>query len=713
MKLLLKKYWFLLIPIIILFGIFYWYILRNLPSPTQLSSGNIPQSTQIFDRHGILLYTIYNKRNQTFLPLSSIPLNVQHATIAIEDRDFYRHGPIDLRGIARAIISTLFHKQTQGGSTITQQLVKNTLLTSERTLIRKMREAVLAFATELLYSKNKILALYLNQIPYGGTSYGIEAAAETYFGKHAKDLDLAESALLAGLPESPSTFSPFGSHPELAKSRQLLILQTMKDQGYITKTQLEQAARENLHFQKFADKIIAPHFSLYIKDLLVNKYGERMVEEGGLNVITSLDLPIQNVAQASVSAEIDKLSNGYHVTNGAAMVTNPSTGEILAMVGSRDYFDTTNTDGNVNVTIRKRQPGSSIKPINYAVGLMHAYTAATPFVDEPKCFPNPGHSDYCPLNYDGQWHGIQQMRFALGNSLNMPAVKMLDANGLQAMIATASAMGITTFNTSEDYGLSLTLGGGEVYMTDMVTAFGVFANGGYRIDLHPILKVTDQSGKVLEAYTPFSSPIFGKRVLPPAVAFIISNILTDNGARLIDFGPASELVIPKHTVSAKTGTTNDFRDNWTFGYTPSYVVGVWVGNNDNTPMNRIASGITGAAPIWHDIMVNLLRNKPDEPLEKPSNVFQRAVCGASGLIPPPDGTPNKCPIRNEYFIQGTEPTKAETPESAWIDKSTQDLAKPGQTDNVEQKQEIVVTDPVGDRYCVTCNHPSPSPTPKP
>ncbi|MDE2026559.1 MAG: transglycosylase domain-containing protein, partial [Patescibacteria group bacterium] len=630
-----------------------WYILRDLPSPIKLSSNNIPQSTQIFDRNGTLLYTIYNKKNQTFLSLDTIPKTVQEATIAIEDKDFYNHGPIDLRGIARALFTIVFHKQIQGGSTITQQLVKNTLLSPEQTIVRKIREAILAFATELLYPKNKILELYLNQIPYGGTTYGIEAAAQTYFGKHARDLDLAESTLLAGLPEAPTTYSPFGSHPELAKERQILVLKAMEDQKYITAKQEEDAAKEPLKYQHVANIIQAPHFSLYIKDLLIKKYGEKTVEEGGLKVITSLDLSIQNMAQDIVATEIAKLKP-LHVTNGASLVTNPATGEILAMVGSKDYFDSS-IDGNVNVTLAHRQPGSSIKPINYALGLIKGYTAATPFIDEPTCFPNPGHPDYCPVNYDGKWHGVVQMRIALGNSINIPAVKMLKVNGVEAMIATASAMGIHTFGDPSKYGLSLTLGGGEVTMLDMATAYGVFANGGYRVDLQPILEVIDHTGKILEQYKPPTSPIFGVKVLPQGVAYIISDMLSDNGARLIDFGPSSELVIPKHDVSVKTGTTNDFRDNWTIGYTPSYVVAAWVGNDDNTPMSSLASGITGAAPIWHNIMVKLLDDKPDEQLPRPSDVIQKAVCSTSGLIPPPDGTPNRCPVRFEYFIKGTEP----------------------------------------------------------
>ncbi|MDE2589189.1 MAG: transglycosylase domain-containing protein, partial [Patescibacteria group bacterium] len=420
----LLKYWKIVIPLVVFIGLFYWFILRDLPSPTRLSSKNLPQSTQLYDRNGILLYTIYNKKNQSFIPLSTIPKQVQEAAIAIEDKDFYHHGPIDLRGIARALLSIIIHKQIQGGSTITQQLVKNSLLTSEQTITRKVKEAILAFATEVLYSKNQILEMYLNQIPYGGTSYGIEAAAETYFGKHAKDLDLAQSALLAGLPEAPTTFSPFGSHPELAKERQMLVLKDMQEQGYITSQQEKDAENEQLIYQKFADNIKAPHFVLYVKDLLERKYGERMVEEGGMKVITSLDMRVQNMAQNAVTDEVNKLSGGYHVSNGAAIVTNPATGEILAMVGSKDYFDNT-IDGNVNVTIAIRQPGSSIKPINYALGLMNGYTAATPFVDEPICFPDGTGKMYCPQNYDNKFHGVQQMRYALGNSLNIPAVKML------------------------------------------------------------------------------------------------------------------------------------------------------------------------------------------------------------------------------------------------------------------------------------------------
>lgn len=690
--------------------LFYFFILKDLPLPTKLSSTNTPQSTQIFDRNQKLLYTIYSEKNQTFIPLSSIPKYMQQATIVIEDKDFYRHGAIDLRGIFRALIAIIFQHQIQGGSTLTQQLVKNSLLTPERTVLRKIKEVVLSFATEAIYSKDKILEMYLNQAPFGGTSWGLEAGALTYFGKHAKDLDLAESALLSGLPEAPTTNSPFGAHPEYAKNRQKIILNKMYEAGYISARQKENAIKKHLNFKKVSDKILAPHFVLYVKDLLVKKYGQDLVSQGGLKVITSLDLALQDFAQEAVLSEVDKLGE-YHVTNGGSLITNPATGEILAMVGSKNYFDT-KIEGNVNVTLALRQPGSAIKPINYAVGLMNKYTAATPFVDQKICFPNPRGKDYCPVNYDGKWHGVVQLRYALGNSINIPAVKMLKLNTVEAMIATSSAMGITTFTDPDRYGLSLTLGGGDVTMIEMAQAFGVLANQGYKIKLSPILKITKNDGKILEKYNPPKSPIFGKKILPSTVSFIISDILADNSARSIEFGENSALKIKDKIVSVKTGTTNDFRDNWTIGYTPSFVVATWVGNNDNSPMNNLASGITGAAPIWNKIMSHLLKDKLQEPLQRPVGVIQKKICSTSGLLPPPDGTPNACPTRFEYFIKGTDPFKTDPGmQKVWIDKTTNNLAAPKQTDNVEERDSLIVTDPTGDSYCLTCPHPTPSPNP--
>ncbi|MBI2430747.1 MAG: penicillin-binding protein [Candidatus Levybacteria bacterium] len=703
-----RKYWIVILPLFILVGIFYFVILKDLPSPTRLNSAELPQSTQIFDRNDTLLFTIYTQRNQTLVPLSDIPVFLQQATIAKEDKDFYKHGAIDIRGIVRALYSTLVQKKLQGGSTITQQLVKNSLLSQERTITRKVKEIILSFATELLYSKNKILELYLNQSPYGGTAWGVEAAAQTYFGKSVKNLDLAESTLLSGLPESPTILSPFGARPELAKQKQEEVLQKMHEQGYIDKKQMEDAIKQPLKFQKVSDNIKAPHFVLYIKELLVKKYGQRGAEQGGLKVKTSLDLALQEFTEASVAAEVSKLKN-QKVSNGAALITNPATGEILSMVGSRDYFDS-EIDGNVNVTLAYRQPGSAIKPINYAAGLVKGLTAATILVDRPICFPNPGQKEYCPVNYDGKWHGIVQFREALGSSINIPAVKVLKYNGVETMIATASAMGITTFTKPDRYGLSLTLGGGEVTMLQMTSAYGVFANQGYLIPFHPILKVTDREGNVIEEYIPPKSPIFGKKVFSPEISFIISQILSDNGARELAFGPNSKLKIGNLTVAVKTGTTNDFRDNWTFGYTPSYVVGVWVGNNDNSPMGNLVSGVTGAAPIWNIIMSHLLeKNKLSSAWpERPNDIVGKIVCATSGLLPPPEGTPDRCPTRYEYFIKGTEPIKVDPGrQEVWIDKATNDLAKPDQKDNLELKSEIIVTDPLGDRYCLSCPHPEP------
>ena len=709
----IKKYkWFFILALIVSSGLTtatYFFILKDLPLPTKLSSSSAPQTTQIFDRDQKLLYSIYSSKNQTFIPLSTIPKHMREATIAIEDKDFYKHGALDFRAISRAIFSIVVRKELQGGSTLTQQLVKNSLLTPERTIPRKIKEVILSFATEAIYSKNKILEMYLNQIPYGGTSYGIEAASQTYFGKKAQDLTLAQSALLAGLPEAPTTNSPFGSHPEFAKKRQETILGKMYEQKYISQKQKIAAIKETLRFQKFSNNIFAPHFVLYIKDLLIKKYGEKMVEEGGLKVITSLDSKIQDFAQNVVLENVNGLEK-YHATNGSALVTNPATGEILSMVGSKDYFDST-IDGNVNITLALRQPGSSIKPINYAVGLIRGYTGATTFVDQPICFPTNTAAKYCPVNYDGKFNGVMQVRFALGNSINIPAIKMLKVNTVQAMIATASAMGITTFTKPEKYGLSLTLGGGEVTMLEMAQAYGVFANGGYRINLHPILKITDSLNKVLEEYKPPSSPIFGKKILPEGVSFIISDILADNNARLLEFGPNSALKIPNQAVSVKTGTTNDFRDNWTIGYTPDFVVATWVGNNDNTPMSNLASGITGAAPIWNDIMTYLLKDLSSHPFSRPPSVIQKKVCSVSGLIPPPDGTPNRCETRFEYFIKGTEPRSIDPGiQKVKIDKDTNDLALTGKTDNVEERDHIVITDATGQTYCVTCPHPSPTPT---
>ncbi len=704
-----RKNYFQIAILLVAAALSYLLIFKDLPSPTRLQSPNNPQSSRIFDRNDVLLYTIYTNKNRTAIPLNQVPTNVQNATIAIEDKDFYRHGAVDFRGIARAVFENASGKSIQGGSTLTQQLVKSSLLTPEQTYKRKIKEIILSFATELLYSKEQILSMYLNQIPYGGTAYGIEAASQTYFGKNAKDLDLAQAALLAGLPQSPSRYSPFGSHPEYAKARQKEVLKAMVNQKYITQKQADKAEKEKLVYKDVSNDIKAPHFVLYIKDLLIKKYGERFVEQGGLDVKTTLDYNIQEFAQLSVASEVAKLRYA-HVTNGASLVTNPSNGDILAMVGSKDYFDTT-IDGNVNITLALRQPGSSIKPINYAVGFLNGYAPATVLIDQKVCFPSTFGPAYCPVNYDGKFHGPVTIRQALGNSLNIPAVKMLKLNGVQAMMATASAMGISTWKDPSRYGLSLTLGGGEVKMVDMATAFGVFANQGYRVDLDPILQVKNRQGKVI-AQKKNVSPIFGKKVLPQSIAYLITNILQDNNARKIEFGSNSELVIPDQYVAAKTGTTNDFKDNWTIGYTPSFLVATWVGNNDNTPMGGVVSGITGAAPIWHDIMSYILQGKVTSPPNVPSDVVKGAVCKGSGL---PPGPGRSCELTIDYFVKGKLPKKYDPGNQAvFVKKDSQTLpTDPKDTDNLEPKDEYIIQDPLGDKYCVSCNHPELSPTPTP
>ena len=477
-------------------GIGVIYLLRDVPSPRRLTSReNFAVSTQIFDRYDKLLYEIFADENRTPVNIDTLPPHVLQATVATEDQRFYSHFGFDLMGIIRAVKNNLEGKPVEGGSTITQQLVKNALLTPERSFKRKLKEAVLAVATEILYSKKEILEMYLNYISYGGTAVGIEAAAQQYFDKPSRDLTLAEAALLAGLPQAPSRYSPFGSNPLSSKNRQAEVLKRMVEDGYITDAQAQTAKAEILPLALSKTDIQAPHFVFYVRDLLYQKYGVDTVEKGGLRVHTTLDLDIQNQAQASLSAEINKLER-YRVSNGAAMVVKPNTGEILAMVGSRDYFDTPH-DGQVNVTLAQRQPGSSIKPIMYATALQQKIlNPGTILLDVPTCFAVPNQKTYCPKNYDGTFKGPVTVRAALGNSLNIPAVKSLKALGLETFIDQANQMGITSWIDPSNYGLSLTLGGGEVRMIDMAQSFGVLANQGVKVPLTPILKIDDYQGKV-------------------------------------------------------------------------------------------------------------------------------------------------------------------------------------------------------------------------
>lgn len=622
---------FLFCILIIVIPFSTYVFLNSLPNPRQLSERQIPQTTKIYDRNGGLLYQIYANENRTLVPLSSIPNNLVNATIAIEDKDFYKNPGFNILSIIRATLADISGQPIQGGSTITQQLIKSTLLSPEISITRKIKEIVLAFWAEKIYSKRQILEMYFNQVPYGGTAWGIEAASETYFGKNVKDLDLAQCAFLAGMPQAPSIYSPYGENPNLWKARQKEVLERMLEQNYINKTQENQALSENLNFQPPQTPIHAPHFVMYVKDYLVQKYGLPLVEKGGLNVKTTLDLNLQNKVENIVADEVNQ--DAYlNLTNGAALVTNPANGDVLAMVGSKDYNDA--TDGNVNLTTSLRQPGSSIKVVTYSAALSDGFTAATILDDTPITYVIPGAPSYSPVNYDGKFHGRVPLRLAFANSFNVPAVKTLQKIGIPMMVSLAKDMGITTWGDPNQYGFSLTLGAAEIKMTDMATVYGVVANLGKRVDLNPILEISNyQQGVIYQKQPSVLQP-----VLDPGVAFIVSNILADNSARSWEFGSNSPLNIPGHTVSVKTGTTDNKRDNWTFGFTPQFLVAVWVGNNDNTPMSQnLASGITGAAPIWNKIMTMLLANTKNQPLQIPSDIVQKTCLG-----------------KKEFFIRGNE-----------------------------------------------------------
>lgn len=677
------------------------YYLRDLPSPTNLNQPlSYPISTKIYDRHGTLLYEIYDDQNRTPIQLANLPTYVKQATISIEDQNFYRHHGFDTGGILRALYKTATGQRLEGGSTITQQLVKVALLTPERTVSRKIKEAILTVATEILYTKDQILEMYLNHIPYGGTAYGIESAAHRFFNKNAADLTLAETTLLAGLPQAPSRYSPFLS-PDGAKSRQSQVIDRMISDGYLTAELGATTKNTELVYSHPGTDIRAPHFVMYVRQLIEDTYGLKQVGSGGLRVTTTLDLDLQDAAQSSLSAELKQLHR-LKISNGAALVTNPGSGEILAMIGSYDYFSDT-IDGKVNVTTSLRQPGSSIKPLNYALGLeTRVITPSTMLLDTPICFESVGQPNYCPKNYDNSFRGLTQIRFALGNSLNIPAVKVLALNGVGNFINFAHKLGINSWENPQNYGLSLTLGGGEVTMLEMATAFGVFANTGIKVPLQPILKVETFDGRILYEFHPEDALRSGDRVLSEDTAFLISHILSDNNARAGAFGANSVLNIPGKTVSVKTGTTNNLRDNWTIGYTPTRLVATWVGNNDNTPMSYVASGVTGASPIWQKIMRYSLRDITTPGLTRPESIVGASICTNSGTLPLPE---SPCDTRYEYFLEGTIPTISTLSErEIFVNKSTHHPPNnESEFADVEPLTKILASDPFVKDYCVNCD----------
>lgn len=634
--------------------LFLWYG-KDLPQPGKLVEAQLSNSTRIYDRNHKLLYSVYQEENRTYVKLNDIPVKLREASISIEDKDFYKNQGFSVWGYLRVVRDIILLRGLTGGSTITQQLVKTVLLSSERTLPRKIKELMLSIQVSQKYSKDQILEMYLNDVPYGGANIGVEAAAQSYFGKEVKDLNLAESAFLAGLPQAPSIYSPYSGNKYYI-GRTEAVLKQMEEEKYITKDERDKALAEikTKKFTRRDESIKAPHFVIYVKQLLAKQFGESAVEQGGLQVTTTLDYDIEKEAEKIVKAEIEKLK-GYRVRNGSAVVMNPKTGEILAMVGSKDYFETEN-DGNFNTALANRQPGSSLKPIVYATAFEKGYSPATLLMDVKTEFPTgeAANPTYTPVNYDGKYRGPMQVRFALGNSINIPAVKMLAKVSIKDVMSRAYSMGIQNWEPTsanmKDVGLSLVLGGRETTLLDEVTAYSVFANRGVKQNPISILKVTDSKGKKLFE----NKKKNGEKILSEGVAFLISHILLDNNARSEVFGARSFLNISGKTVSVKTGTTDQKRDNWTIGFTPSYVVGVWVGNNDNSPMNpAIASGITGASPIWNKIMSVVLKDKSDEQPKKPDEVIAIQVDSLTGGLPY-----DNRPSRSEYFIKGTEPTSS-------------------------------------------------------
>ncbi len=645
---------FLVASSLVGFAAFAFYS-KDLPSPDKLTPTNWELSTKIFDRNGELLYDVHGEQNRTLVQLGELPDYVKSTALAVEDSEFYRHKGFDIRGITRSAYRLAVSGRIRGGgSTITQQLIKNALVGSERSYTRKIKELILALQVERRYSKDEILQMYLNNVPYGGQAWGIEAAAQMYFNKSSKELNLAEAALLAGLPQRPTAYSPFGAYPEAAKSRQEHVLKLMYERGwlssngereYISKEAYEEALNYDLQYAQPGTDIKAAHFVMHVRMLLTERYGEQIVENGGLQVTTTLDYEKHKQAEEILAQEVARLAS-KRAGNAALVAMDPRTGEILSMVGSKDYFDLEN-DGNVNVTLRPRQPGSSIKPITYATAFKKGYTPATMVMDVRTEFPGgQGQPPYIPRNYDGTFHGPVLFRDALANSYNIPAVKVLGLVGIQSVLDTAHELGITTLNQPERYGLSLTLGGGEVKLLDMVTAFSVFANQGVKHEPVAILKVTDANGKVLEEHRATQ----GRRVLSEGISFLVADILSDDAARRPAFGYKNWLEFPNRVVAAKTGTTNDYRDAWTIGFTPSITIGVWAGNNDNSEMVD-APGSLVAAPIWHKVMEMWMGNSADEPFPQPDEITQSEICTLSGA-PAHEGFPSKW----EYFSKGAEPT---------------------------------------------------------
>ena len=636
-----KKFWrailfgalyFVLGLIFLVALLFAWYS-KDLPTPSKIANQKLSQSTKIYDRTGQILLYETGDQKRTIITSDQMPQTLKDATVSIEDANFYKHHGVDVGAIFKAVGNKLLGRTSQvgGASTITQQYVKNSFLTPNRSISRKIKEAILSIELEFMYNKDQILTMYLNQIPYGNSAAGAEAAAKMYYNKPAKDLTLAESATLAAIPNAPSYYSPYGTHVDKLVARKDKVLDAMVKNGKITKDQSDKAKAEDTttvgkDLQARHDSILAPHFAMYVIEQVAEQYGEDAVQKQGMKIITTLDYDKQKIAEKAVDDGMAKLSK-YGGSNGALVAVDPNTGQILAMVGSKDYFDTT-IDGNVNVADSSRQPGSSFKPFAYATAFKQPdYSPSKILYDFTTDFG--GNPPYIPQNYTGKNYGPVTMRQALSNSLNVPAVKVMSLAGIDNVLRTASDMGISTLTHRDQYGLSLVLGAGEVKPVEMAGAFGTFATGGVKHPLDSILKITDSNSKTVYEYKTEA----GQQVLDPQVAYEISNILSTNETRALVFGTHTALYFPDRTVAVKTGTTSDFKDAWTVGYTPSIAVAVWTGNNDSKAMSSGADGSVVAAPIFHQFIVNALAGTPSQDFAVPPQIKTMTVEKYSNKLP--------------------------------------------------------------------------------
>ena len=630
--------WLFVIGTILLLA-FFLYLQRTLPDPESIATRKVGESTKIYDRTGeIFLYDIHGEEKRTIIPWEQIPDTIKKATLASEDSDFYNHKGLDLKGIARAFFKDVINLGiSQGGSTITQQLVKKALLGDERTISRKIKEAVLAIEIERKFTKDQIFWMYLNQIPYGSNAYGIESAAKAFFGKKASQLTIAEAATIASVTKAPSYYSPFGNHVNELLIRKDSVLARMKTLGFISDAEYQKAVAQKLEFigiEKELENDQRPmHFVMMVREYLASKYGEDVVESGGFKVITTLDANLQSLARETVKkyAEINK--EKYKATNAALVAIDPKNGDLLALVGSKDYFNVAD-EGNFNVAIApNRQPGSAFKPFAYAAALEKGYPDDTVVFDlktefNPNCEPDSsqekdqyGIDCYHPQNYDGRYRGPVTFRQGLAQSLNVPSIKVLYLAGINDTMDLSEKMGITTLGDKSRFGLSLVLGGAEVKLVDLVSAYGVFANEGMRSPWSFIQRVESSNGQILEEKD--NKP---ERVLEPQIARLINNMLSDNSARAPVFGYSSSLYLPGRDVAAKTGTTQDNKDAWVVGYSPSLVAGVWTGNNNfNESMTKEGAGISASGPMWHEFMVKALNIMPNEKFTNPDPVTANKV----------------------------------------------------------------------------------------